>query len=201
MRRYTKAILLMLVALFYAGTAGAVAVSVEEVSVGSVDGMYLPTENVEVDIIIDTEGILIYGFTLGIQFDDTVLSPISAVNNPVTNLTPGYYSPYLYPSGLYPTAPAAWYIGGSSGAGVSGLLNVATLVFHVMDVPASTLGAITPSTEQLGFTEMFILAPAGVKLVEADMTMNGLTVHVPEPTTTMLIGLGLFGILYAGRRR
>ena len=28
-----------------------------------------------------------------------------------------------------------------------------------------------------------------------------LSIHVPEPTTTMLMGLGLLGILYAGRRR
>jgi hypothetical protein len=202
MRRYTKALLLLLAALFYAGTASAVSISVVETSAGTgIDGSYYPTDIVTVDIVIDTEGTTIYGFTTMIEYDDTVLSAVSAVNNPVTGLDPGYYSPYIYPNAYYPSAHAGWYLGGVAFGGVSGVLNVATLVFHVMDVPASSLADIVPTFDDAGFTQLFVLGPGGVQLENADVTRNALTIHVPEPTTTMLMGLGLFGILYAGRRR
>jgi hypothetical protein len=201
MRRYTKAILLLFAALFYAGTASAVAIIVDEVSTGSgVSGSYFPSDIVEVDILIDTESTTIYGYALMIEFSGSEISPVSAQNNPVTGVTPGVYSPYLYPNAYYPTAPDGWYIGGVAFSGVSGVLNVATLVFHVMNVPYTTYVDIVPHTTDIG-TELFVLAPGGVQLEAADMGIVPLTIHVPEPTTTMLMGLGLFGILYAGRRR
>ena len=195
MRKYTKAILLMLVALFYAGTAGAVAINVIETSVPPMGpGEYDPSDVLTVDIVIDTEGAPIYGFTMILDFDVPGLSPVGATLNPIAGIDPGYYSPYMFPS--------YFYIGGVSWAGSTGLLNVATLVFHVMDVPASTLLSVTPNLDDPGSTPgLFILAAGGVQLENADVTRNALTIHVPEPTTTMLIGLGLFGILYAGRRR
>jgi hypothetical protein len=195
--------LLMLVALLYAGTAGAISISIDEVSVGSGGpGVYNSTDTLEVNVVIDPQGTLITGYTMMVEFDPTILSPVSATNTPPAPWFAGYYSPYLYPNSYFPTAPSAWYIGGASFTPTSAVVAVANLVFHVMDVPGSTYTGIAATLDDVpGGTELFILGPAGVKLENADVARVPLGIHVPEPTTTMLMGLGLLGILYAGRRR
>jgi hypothetical protein len=205
MRRYTKAMLLMLVALLYAGTAGAVSITISEVGGGSGGaGEYAPLDMLTVDVVLDPEGVLITGYTMMVEFDATVLSPFSATNTPPAPWTPGFYSPYLYPNSYFPTANDGWYLGGATFTPTSAVVDIANLVFEVMDVPGSTYAGIAATLDDVvgGGAELFILGPLGAKLENMDVTRVPLSVHVvPEPTTTMLMGLGLLGILYAGRRR
>jgi hypothetical protein len=93
--------------------------------------------------------------------------------------------------------PDNWYVTATWWS-ASGPFNgsVATLVFHVMDVPGSTMTDIIPIADPMNGSGVF--DPVGT-IVAA--TSVPLSIHVPEPTTTMLMGLGLLGILYAGRRR
>ena len=138
MRRYTKAVLLMLVALLYAGTAGAVSISIVDVAPPP-GGSYNASDILTVDVIIDPEGLLISGYAMMVEYDASALSPVSAVNT-VGDWTPGAgtYSPYLYPNSYYPAANPGWYLAGATFTPTSAVKTVAQLVFHVMDVPGST---------------------------------------------------------------
>lgn len=188
--RYVRAILLMLVALAYAGTAGAYTIDV----VGPSEAA--PSDPITVDIMVDTEGNTWYGIQMYVTYDTAVLSSVSATMNYAPGMLPGYpYSSlYLYPGGgkffimQSVLAPAPAFNG-----------SIATLVFHVMDVPASTNTVIDAN---------FTAGPYGIMVGAGATDVTGIVVitdgnlHVvPEPTTTMLMGLGLLGILYAGRRR
>lgn len=78
---------------------------------------------------------------------------------------------------------------------------VATLVFHVVaDFSVETLS--------LAFTSSNIITQGTTTLADQNdfsiVTLSApvvLTGHVPEPTTAMLIGLGIVGLGLAGRRR
>jgi hypothetical protein len=176
MRRYAKALLLMLVALLYAGTAAAHTMT----AAGPTSAA--PTDIITVDIVMDNEGANIYGYLTNVYFDPAVLSAVSGVQN------------LLGGEGSYGITenPDNWYAQGTWWA-AAGPFNasVMTLVFHVMDVPATTYTDIVPVTYIFDAGLGTIVTATGVPL----------SIHVPEPTTTMLMGLGLLGILYAGRRR
>jgi hypothetical protein len=173
-----KALLLIFVALLYAGTAGAYSVTVT----GPASAM--PTDVITTDVVLDTEGEAMYGYLMRVYFNPAVLSVVSDTFHPLPISDSSSF--YAYPDG--------WYITDIAFAG-TGVVNqsIATLVFHVMDVPATTYADIVPVLTSL--------AGAGALEVAGITTINPLSIHVPEPTTTMLMGLGLLGILYAGRRR
>jgi len=178
MRKYTKALLLVLVALLYAGSANAY-----EVSVAGPDTA--PESSViNVDVMLDTEGLEFYGYIMSVYYDPAVLSSQGGTYHPIAGES--YGSLYAYPDN--------WYIASTSWVAQGPLAqSVATLVYHVMDVPSTTITEITPVvTSLMGFdgTDM-----------SGSTAQIPLSIHVPEPTTTMLMGLGLLGILYAGRRR
>lgn len=178
MRRYTKALLLILVALIYAGTAGASQVYVTG------PAMAMPTDVITTDVVLDDQGDGVYGYLMRVYFEPAVLSVVDATFHPLPISDSSSF--YAYPDG--------WYITDISFAvPVATNQSVATLVFHVMDVPATTYTDIIPVLTSLVIT-------GGID-VASSTAVSGLSIHVPEPTTTMLMGLGLLGILYAGRRR
>jgi hypothetical protein len=207
MQSLTKSLLPMLAVLAYAGTASALSVTAEEQSSGSgPDGSYQSSDLLEIDVIIDTEGTeitdSITGFTMMVLFDDTVFSTVSVGNNEASGFTTSYYSPYIYPNSFYPDAPSGWYLGGHSFVPLTGSLNVATLVFHVMDLASSTLTEIDPSFDDVpdGGVELFVLGYRGVKLEAADMAITSLSVDVvPEPAAAALVlaAIGTLALLRA----
>ena len=78
---------------------------------------------------------------------------------------------------------------------------VATMVFHVVADFASETLALAFTTSNVIQTGTVVTDPALIGL-SAPITLTG---HagppVPEPTTAMLIGLGILGLAMAGRRR
>jgi hypothetical protein len=180
MRRYAKALLLMLVALLYAGTASAYVTEVTG------PASAFSSDSITVDVVLDSEGDVNYGYLMNVFFDPAVLTQNGGAYHPIAG--ENYGSLYLYP------ADSRWYITSTSFvAAPSVLQSISTLVFHVMDVPGSSDTVINPVvTTMLG---------AGGFNVGSTVVPLSVHVTVPEPTTTMLMGLGLLGILYAGRRR
>ena len=78
----------------------------------------------------------------------------------------------------------------------TGQVYVATLVFHVVagfDVATLSLAFTSSNLIQTGTV---VTDPATIGL-SAPISLTG---HVPEPTTAMLIGLGILGLGLAGRR-
>ena len=198
--RYMRAILLSLVALVYAGTAGAATIDV----VGPTESVN-PTDVIEVDIIIDTQGLNWYGFQGYVNFDPAVLSPVGGIQHLAPGMTPGYpYSSlYLYGANYFVPGEQTWFTNQSNlvtGGAPAFVGSVATLVFHVM--PGAGLSSIdwTYNTGPYGGSLMMLIGGLPTD-VSGSTPATNLSIHVPEPTTTMLMGLGLFGILYAGRRR
>jgi hypothetical protein len=179
MRRYTKALLLVLVALLYAGSANAYSVEVTGPS-GALESAII-----DVDVVLDSEGQTLYGYVMQVYYDPMVLSSVGATYHPIAGES--YGSVYAYPDN--------WYIQSTSFvAGGPLSQSIATLVFHVMNVAGSTDTNIVPVVETMMGWDGSNFASSTAQIP--------LSIHVvPEPTTTMLMGLGLLGILYAGRRR
>ena len=75
---------------------------------------------------------------------------------------------------------------------------IATLLFHIVaDFTTANLSlAFTTSNLIQAGT---VVVPASTITLSAPITLTG--VAVPEPTTAMLIGLGILGLAFAGRRR
>ena len=178
MRRYTKALLLVLVALLYAGSANAYMVSVTG------PGSAAESDVINVDVMLDSEGQTMYGYIMQVYYDPMILSSQGGTFHEIAGSV--YGSLYAYPDN--------WYISSTAWAAVGPVnQSIATLVFHVVNVPGSTLTEIAPVVGTLmGFDGSNMAGSTAVV---------PLSIHVPEPTTTMLMGLGLLGILYAGRRR
>ena len=185
--RYTKAILLSLFVLVYAGMAGAATMTaVQSNDCSGINGSCYPSESVIVDIMFDSEGALFKSVAMYVDFDPG-LSPVSQTVNPIPGID-FVASPWLYPN--------SFYFGQTSFGGlIVPATSIATLVFHVMDVPNSTILVVSPNLDYGAFGAYLQELPGGQPV------FTDLAIHVPEPTTTMLMGLGLFGILYAGRRR
>jgi hypothetical protein len=191
MRRYTKALLLMLVALLYAGTASAHVISIMEGG-DTVVSPLSASDMLTVDVMLDNEGAAFKAVAMYVNWDPALLSASAGAS--VKYAVPGETgsSFYLYPSG------DNWYMGSRNFSSPIGPVNqsLATLVFHVIQDVASTTELVIPS---------FDFGPFGGFVSDTDANITGqvglVALHVPEPTTTMLMGLGLLGILYAGRRR
>ena len=75
---------------------------------------------------------------------------------------------------------------------------VATMVFHVVADFASETLALAFTSSNLIQTGTFVTDPATIGL-SGPITLTGHA--VPEPTTAMLIGLGVLGLGLAGRRQ
>jgi hypothetical protein len=202
MRRFTKAILLILVALVYAGTAGAWTMSVGPGGTMSV----LPSDVISLEVVVNSDGATSYGEEFYVVWDPTVLSPDpigSTINVPTTGMAYGF-AYFTYYSYLTPGMGAMFISNTTLGTPVVQNDVIGTLVFHVMDVPTSTSAVVQATFTDPVLTDYFLpiwLDGAAVAVPVGSIATPGTTIHVPEPTTTMLMGLGLLGILYAGRRR
>jgi hypothetical protein len=85
--------------------------------------------------------------------------------------------------------------GGASAPGISGFVLSSTKFVVDNTTPLGTIinfnWQTTPTTQQLNFFGISPIQPGYSVTVAA----------IPEPTTAALIGLGLFGLAFAGRRR
>ena len=181
-----------------------------------------------ITVSIAAEGTLgIVTLSVGLLFDDTRLSYNKAASsttsytlyNTVTNPKTGVSSPGTYLNaagscgGSYysPTAGAGCALrinttnqvnvdfissgfptSGNSG-GTRGLM--ATLVFDVLAVPGSA--AINLSSTAPGN----VIGDSSGNPIAATLSGSGSVNVIPEPTTALLVGLGLAGLGIAGRRK
>jgi cysteine-rich repeat protein len=99
-----------------------------------------PGNILEVDIIMDSEDQTLYGYIMRVYFDPAVLSVVSGTYHPIAGEV--YGSLYMYPDHWYVTM-TSWVPAGPVNQ------SIATLVFHVMDVPTSTLTSIDPNVVTL----------------------------------------------------
>jgi hypothetical protein len=204
--------LLVAGALFFfsASTASALAVSL-----GGLDATAAPGGTVSVTVTIDSEattGIVL--LSVGVLFDDTKLS----YDKPASSATSyalyggrggGGFLAASSTCGGYPTDGTACslrvgttnqvnidYVSAdlTNGTVNTGSFLAATLVFNVLP-GASGDAAVSITTSSPGNT-VTLAGGAGT----ATLSGSGI-VTIPEPTTALLIGLGLAGLGVAGRRR
>ncbi len=223
MRTFICNLLATALLVFSASSASALAISL-----GGASGSAATGTQVSVTVSIDAEGTTgIVTLSVGVLFDDAQLaynigaSSTSSYTlyNTVTNPKTGVVGPGTYlnaasscgGSYLSPTAGAgcALRIGttdqinvdfistgfptiGTSG-GSTGLM--ATLVFDVIGV--SGPAAISLSLSSPGN----VIGDANGGAIAATTSGSGSINIVPEPTTALLVGLGLAGLGIAGRRR
>ena len=203
--------LLVAGALFFfsASTASALAVSL-----GGLDATAAPGGTVSVTVTIDSEattGIVL--LSVGVLFDDTKLS----YDKPASSATSyalyggrggGGFLTASSTCGGYPTDGTACslrvgttnqvnidYVSAdlTNGTVNTGSFLAATLVFNV--IGSSGTAAVSITTSSPGNTVTLAGGPG-----TATLSGSGI-VTIPEPTTALLIGLGLAGLGVAGRQR
>ena len=220
MRQAIRLSFLFVLAFFWAGQASAISLT----QTGAYGQLVAPGDQVTITVTLDTEGQAgIVLLSTGVLFDDTILSynagASSSSSYVLYNLPGKGVLPKMAPANGA-TAPAlrfgttnqanvdfvgdltdgaaatgeAW----SGGVLVSaaGTVNqIAVLVFDVI--------ALGDGTADIGLS---ITSPGNIVQlaggVDTTATLNGAgTVITPEPTTALLVGLGLLGLGVAGRRR
>lgn len=204
--------LLVAGALFFFSASSASALAI---SLGGLDATAAPGGTVSVTVTIDTETLT--GITLlsvGVLFDDAKLTYNKGLSSATSyNLYGGRGGGgFLAASstcGGYPTDGTACslrvgttnqvnidYVSAdlTNGTANTGSFLAATLVFNV--IGTSGTAAISLSTSSPGNT----IALGGGAQGTATLSGAGV-VNIPEPTTALLIGLGLAGLGVAGRRR
>ena len=211
------------VLLLSASSASAVSITLA----GATGQDVTPGSQVTVSVTLDTEATT--GITLlsiGVLFDDTKLAYNQAASSATSYMfyvaaTKGNPNNFFKASSLcggYPS-PGGYYsnsgsceirVGttnqvnldfvsadlavGTSGAN-SGVSLMATLVFDVLASPGSA--AITLSQTSPGN----VIGQPGGGSISGTLLGDGSVNVIPEPTTALLVGLGLAGLGVAGRRR
>jgi len=172
-----------------------------------------PSDTVSIDVYLDAPDTGLQLLSVAVVYDPIVLTYDGLSSTaasyilyaPAAGATP---ATYLVPS---QNPPATWPVPdpgtgqvnvnfqevnllptGGSGLGVY----LATLVFHVAD-PGDGLGEIYLSLTSPGN----IIRANDVVVTGSGILGPGIDVITPEPTTALLVGLGLIGLGVAGRRR
>jgi len=221
MRIFISTLLATALLAFSASSASALAISLGGASGSTVNGA-----QVSVTVSIDTEGTTgIVTLSVGVLFDDAQLTYNQGASsttsytlyNTVTNPKTGVVGPGTYLDaasscgGAYPTGGAgcALRVGTtnqvnvdfiSTGFPTTGTTGgttdlMATLVFDVIGTSGSA--AISLSLTSPGN----VIGDANGGAIAATTSGSGSVSIVPEPTTALLVGLGLAGLGIAGRRR
>ena len=172
-------------------------------------------DTVSFDIVADITDINVLVFGVGVLFDPNVLT-----YEPGQSGASGTYILYSVGAGSVPTTwlkPQAdpWQIwAGSKPAGLE-QVNVnwiaQTFVDNVGSQATGTgilLGNISFTASGPGATDVALSFDVGGTIfnvggddVSAGVPVNSVPVVVPEPTTALLVGLGMVGLGVAGRRR
>lgn len=181
-------LLLVMLAVFYAGAARAVIIEVLRPAGGVIN----PNSEISLDIVLDTEGVAIDYYAIRVDFDPTVLGPEPFQTPPdgMEGITPDPFYGY----GVLIT-------GAFAGSSASVVVNqvVMQLVTEVLNVPYGTITNVTPYLDPS--VELGIRLPGDIWLDPADITLSGLELQVvPEPATALLLACGLVALAMKRRR-
>lgn len=184
--------LLVLATLVWAGTASAASISVVNAPAEAA-----PSDLVTVDVVMDGTGVTAIA---SMFFHVNWTANVSLVSRTYAAGLPGVFWSTLPghgtvdANGLYTAQYDVTDTGGVFAPGTP----IVSMVFHVVEPGAGT-AVITPlfaTGDAIGGG-----AADGYPDLTTSFTLNSATIITPEPTTAVLLGLGLFGIAYAGRRR
>jgi hypothetical protein len=203
--------------LFGAASASAYAMSMTS----NYDGVSIlaPSQTVTVQVYLDTQGNAdgIIAFSMGVEFDPNVLAYDQGASSSATYLIyVNGKTPYITPlppgaggPGVWGLAPEQVNIDWASTAlgtgtpapgNTAGSELLATLVFHVIGVGDGVGDIFFNYQSNRGNT--FAVGTGVVEVID-QVLLGGSPINVltPEPTTALLVGLGLVGLGVAGRRR
>lgn len=178
-------------------------------------GTAVTSDQVIIEISLDADGAGIEGFSLGLVYDADIFEYVQGASAATTyilfspNEGKGKPSVYLVPS---PTPPNQWpgtvapgteqvnvdFVEPTFGAtrATGNGIFLATIVFHI-EGAGDGLGEIN-----LSLTSGGNLFRVNGSDIGGSVTLGpGVSVVTPEPTTAILVGLGLVGLGVAGRRR
>ena len=223
MRIFVCNLLATALLVFSASSASALAISL-----GGASGNTTNLSQVSVTVSIDTEGTTgIVTLSVGVLFDDAQLSynignsstTSYTLYNTVTNPKTGVVGPGTYLNAA--SSCGGSYLQPTAGAGCElriGTTNQVNVDFISTSFPtAGTTGGTTGLMATLVFDVIGTSGPAAISLsltspgnvigdanggaIAATTSGSGSINIVPEPTTALLVGLGLAGLGIAGRRR
>ena len=194
MRLFVSSALATITMFVFAATAGAVAFNFENVTGGSgAFGAVLPGDNITAELWINTGS-------------DSVQAWFLQVNQGGGTATAASIEPFLFVGGVVGTPLGSPGINNYGGGDASGQFAITVgppngfaagnnFKFGSISLTAGS-SDITLAISEAGGA---VGGPGGVDLVAAGVVSFD-TIPVPEPTTALLVGLGLVGLGVAGRR-
>ena len=201
MRFFITNLLATALVVFAAGSASAIGLTLAGAN-GQLVGV---GDSVTVTVTLDADVTGIVLISTGVLFDDTILSyNQGASSSPTYILYVNGKTPYMTPATNPPELRISttnqvnvdWTATSlTAGSGGTGVELLATLVFDVI--------AVGDGVADIGLS---ITSPGNIVQlaggVNTTATLAGAgTVITPEPTTALLVGLGLLGLGVAGKRR
>ena len=164
------------------------------------------TFNVDVSVAWDEQSVLTGIFTSA-GWDPSILSLTGSTTAPFLLFGPGaqgflgkVVDPSVFPGDPAGTIRTAQFVaasGQSASLGFAGTVLISTLTFQVVGVPAG----LTTDIDVVLNAGDICLGAGGFECAGIDFATAGTSVSIiPEPGTALLMGLGLVGLGYAGRR-
>jgi hypothetical protein len=188
--------MLVLAALVWAGTASAASITAIDRGGPESSVIYFPSDTVTVDIVMDGSDVsAIASMFFHVDFTDNLsLGPVTFF------LPPAVYWGEFAGNGTVDEKGLFISLVDLTDQGMvipPGQL-IATMVFHVIEAGPGQ-AVVSPwfaTGDAIGGS-----INDGFPNLTASFTTHAATIHTPEPTTAILLGLGMVGIAYAGRRR